>query len=139
MAIPGWQKIYSNDLYNLLRIRNVTLTDAVKILVLGGEAAIWSEQVRLPQSRCRYYISLLQVDSQTVLGKVFPRASALAERLWSNPSSKWYAAEQRLLHHRERLTHRGVQADALQPEWCRQNGGQCFGKDDGPFAKPKAH
>ena len=37
-----------------------------------------------------------------------------------------------MLQQRWRLTHRGVRADALQPEWCRQNAGQCFWKDDSP-------
>ena len=44
-----------------------------------------------------------------------------------------YEAEQRMLQHRWRLTHRGVQADRLQPEWCRLNGGQCYVKDDNPM------
>ena len=48
-----------------------------------------------------------------------------------------YDAEQRMLHHRWRLTHRGVQAERLQPEWCRRNGGQCYWKDDYPFREHK--
>jgi hypothetical protein len=75
---------------------------------------------------------MFQVDSTTVEGKIFPRADALAERLWSNPQEKWYKAEQRMLQQRWRLTHRGIKADALQPEWCRLNGGQCYWKNDKP-------
>ena len=59
-------------------------------------------------------------------GKLFPRAAAFAERLWSNPSDHWSKAEQRMLQHRERLRQRGVKADALQPEWCRLNEDQCY-------------
>ncbi len=42
-----------------------------------------------------------------------------------------------MLQHRWRLTHRGVQAEKLQPEWCRRNGGQCYWKEDYPFAEHK--
>ena len=55
-----------------------------------------------------YLLLLPQTDDNTVVGKIFPRASALGERLWSNPSERWYEAEQRMLQHRERLTQRGV-------------------------------
>ncbi len=43
-----------------------------------------------------------------------------------------------MLQHRWRLVHRGVQADKLQPEWCRQNSGQCYVKDDNPLAKEES-
>lgn len=36
---------YSNDLYKMLEMRDVALTDDVKNLVLGAEVAMWSEQV----------------------------------------------------------------------------------------------
>ncbi len=36
---------------------------------------------------------------------------------------------------RLRLVHRGVRAERLQPEWCRQNSGQCYGSADNPFVK----
>ena len=61
---------------------------------------------------------------------------SLAERLWSNPTEHWSAAEQRMLQHRERLRQRGVRADALQPEWCRLNENQCYlsgNRDEGYF------
>lgn len=67
--------------------------------------------------------------------KLFPRASALAERLWSNPSQDWYDAEPRMLAQRARLVQRGVQADRLQPEWCRQNPGMCYSPADNPARK----
>ena len=46
-------------------------------LILGGEAAMWSEQV----------------DGAAVMHKLWPRLSALAERLWTDPSSGWKQAE----------------------------------------------
>jgi hypothetical protein len=41
----GWQLQYMNDLYAMLEARGVTLTPMVKALVLGGETAMWTEQV----------------------------------------------------------------------------------------------
>ena len=70
-------------------------------------------------------------------GKIFPRAAAFAERLWSNPSTKWYEAEPRMLHHRQRLVRRGVRADRLQPEYCNVNSGHCYWKEDDPHPKPE--
>ena len=36
----------------------------------------------------------------------------------------------RMVTHREDLVARGIQADALQPEWCNQNEGLCYLKID---------
>ena len=81
-------------------------------LILGGEAAMWSEQV----------------DSAAVVHKLFPRVSALGERLWSDPGAglTWKQAETRMIHHRQVLVSRGIEADALQPEWCHQNEALCY-------------
>ncbi|KZS17103.1 Beta-hexosaminidase subunit beta [Daphnia magna] len=103
----GWQKVYENSPSKLIVNFNETYNPRQ---ILGGEAAIWSEQV----------------DSTTIEGKLWPRSSALAERLWTDPDTTWRAAEHRFNHHRERLVQRGIQADALQPEWCHQNDGYCF-------------
>ena len=43
--ILAWQKIYMNDPYKLISDRNITLTDEIKKQVLGGEVAMWGEQV----------------------------------------------------------------------------------------------
>ena len=59
-------------------------------------------------------IEIIQVDTFSVESKIFPRADALAERLWSNPSEKWYKAEQRMLQQRWRLTHRDVISQNIQ-------------------------
>lgn len=65
------------------------------------------------------------MDSSSLDMKFWPRAAALAERLWTNPESNWRSAEQRLLRHRERLIKKGINCDTLQPEWCMQNQGKC--------------
>ncbi|XP_054735710.1 chitooligosaccharidolytic beta-N-acetylglucosaminidase-like [Anastrepha obliqua] len=97
----GWQKVYANNLDKI--------AGDYKSQVLGGEAAIWSEQI----------------DEFTLDYRLWPRASALAERLWSNPVDSWREAESRILYHRERLVANGIHAEALQPEWCLQNENAC--------------
>lgn len=44
ITISGWQKQYENDLYKLLEESGLTVTPAMKELVLGGEVAMWAEQ-----------------------------------------------------------------------------------------------
>ncbi|KAF9801355.1 hypothetical protein SFRURICE_002995, partial [Spodoptera frugiperda] len=97
----GWHKVYENS--------PAAIAGHHKDLILGGEAALWSEQS----------------DSATLDGRLWPRAAALAERLWAEPQTDWKAAETRMLHIRERLVRMGVQADSLEPEWCYQNEDQC--------------
>ena len=43
-SVSGWQKQYENDLYKLLADSGLTVTPAMKELVLGGEVAMWAEQ-----------------------------------------------------------------------------------------------
>lgn len=104
----GWQKVYDN---NPLQIsRNLTQGVLQENLIQGGEAAMWTEQV----------------DDHNLASKVWPRAAALAERLWSMPSHGWELAEHRMIYHRQRLVERGVNAERLQPEWCLQNQDLCY-------------
>ena len=62
---------------------------------------------------------------------MFPRVSAFAERLWSNPDLDWKEdvnymdVEIRMVNHRQLLIDRGIKADAIQPEYCYQNEGSC--------------
>ena len=60
---------------------------------------------------------------------MFPRISALAERLWSNPNINWkndyMDVEIRMVNHRQLLVDRGIKADALQPKYCLLNEGSC--------------
>ncbi|OXU27126.1 hypothetical protein TSAR_012992, partial [Trichomalopsis sarcophagae] len=83
-------------------------------LLLGGEAAIWAEQL-----------------GQASLGpRLWPRASALAERLWSDLPSSGYTTDEsvytRLSAHIELLRSRGVRTEAMWPHWCTQNPGKCL-------------
>eukprot|EP00795_Rhopilema_esculentum_P012281 gene12281-2924_t len=86
-----WQRLYNNDPKKILA--DFGIKDPAKLkLVLGGESAMWSEQV----------------DESALGTKVWPRAAAYAERLWSDPNTNWRAAEARLLRHRERMVHHGI-------------------------------
>ena len=71
--------------------------------VLGGEAPLWGEHI----------------DRTNLEPRAFPRASAVAERLWSpvwrNNAS---AAAPRLLKHRCRMIERGVRVTPLGPGFC---------------------
>nr|3S6T_A Chain A, N-acetylglucosaminidase [Ostrinia furnacalis] len=98
----GWQKVYDNS--------PAVIALEHRDQVLGGEAALWSEQS----------------DTSTLDGRLWPRAAALAERLWAEPATSWQDAEYRMLHIRERLVRMGIQAESLQPEWCYQNEGYCY-------------
>jgi hexosaminidase len=78
------------------------LTDpALQALVIGGEATVWSERL----------------DAATLLAVAFPRASAVAERLWSPLApgvvGNATAALPRFLAHREYLLARGVPASSV--------------------------
>lgn len=97
----GWKTVYNN------RLENIAGNHIAR--VLGAEAAVWSEKI----------------DEHTLGQRLWPRASALAERLWTNPSNDWRIAEARLLLHRQQLIENGIAADVIQPEWCLQNQNQC--------------
>lgn len=103
----GWQNVYDNSPHDIAFAETGSpYTDQI----LGGEAALWTEQV----------------DDATVDSKLWPRGAALAERLWTNPVTTWKAAEIRFINHRQRLVKRGVQAERIQPQWCHQNEGLCY-------------
>lgn len=78
--------------------------------VLGGEVAMWTEYL----------------DEQALDTRVWPRAAAVAERLWSDPTGSVYAAEARMQRHRSRLIARGLRPDVISPEWCSQHDTMCF-------------
>ncbi|XP_026276517.2 chitooligosaccharidolytic beta-N-acetylglucosaminidase [Frankliniella occidentalis] len=106
----GWQKVYDNDPRGLLRRMGVTDPRLLQN-VLGAEATLWTEQA----------------DSYSVDGRLWPRAAAMAERLWTaRDDMTWRDAEVRMLEQRNRLVKLGVQADRLEPQWCDQNPGLCY-------------
>uniref|UniRef100_A0A9J7X8J3 Beta-hexosaminidase n=1 Tax=Cyprinus carpio carpio TaxID=630221 RepID=A0A9J7X8J3_CYPCA len=80
-------------------------TDEQKKLVIGGEVAMWGEYV----------------DATNLSPRLWPRACAAAERLWSNEEKTLNAdlAFPRLKEFRCELLRRGIQAEPLFVGHCR--------------------
>ncbi|XP_024419262.1 beta-hexosaminidase subunit beta [Desmodus rotundus] len=74
-----------------------------KQLVLGGEACLWGEYV----------------DATNLTPRLWPRASAVGERLWSQKEIKNVDdAYRRLTAHRCRMVRRGIAAEPLFTGYC---------------------
>lgn len=97
----GWHKVYEN--------RPSVIAGDKKHLILGGEATLWTEQS----------------DDLTIDNRLWPRAAAWGERLWSDPLDTWIEADSRMLAQRERLSAMGINADLVQPEYCLQHEANC--------------
>lgn len=102
-----WQRIYDYDFTQ-------GLSDEQKKLVLGSIAPLWSEQV----------------DDVVLSPKMWPRAAALAELVWSGNRDKdgnkrTTELTQRILNFREYLVASGVQAAPLMPKFCLQHPHEC--------------
>uniref|UniRef100_A0A8C1U5Q5 Beta-hexosaminidase subunit beta n=1 Tax=Cyprinus carpio TaxID=7962 RepID=A0A8C1U5Q5_CYPCA len=98
---------YGQDWVNIYKAdpQNFTGTDAQKKLVIGGEACLWGEYV----------------DATNLTPRLWPRASAVAERLWSDKSVTDVGnAYKRLVQHRCRMVKRGIPAEPLFVGHCRQ-------------------
>lgn len=99
--VDTWVSFWRNDPHMYLT------TDAQKRLVQGGEACMWAEQV----------------DSVNIDGRIWPRASGTAERLWSAPTPSVSAqaiaaARLRLVTFRCRMARLGVRAGPVTPDYC---------------------
>ncbi|CAL8320516.1 unnamed protein product [Lota lota] len=93
-----WTDLYGVD------PQNFTGTDVQKKLVIGGEACMWGEYV----------------DSTNLTPRLWPRASAVGERLWSAKDvTDVNDAYSRLSKHRCRMVERGIQAQPLFSSFCR--------------------
>eukprot|EP00071_Canis_lupus_P036920 XP_022270477.1 beta-hexosaminidase subunit beta [Canis lupus familiaris] len=74
-----------------------------KKLVMGGEACLWGEYV----------------DATNLTPRLWPRASAIGERLWSHSDVKDLEdAYNRLTVHRCRMVSRGIAAEPLYTGYC---------------------
>ncbi|XP_078599785.1 beta-hexosaminidase subunit beta-like [Branchiostoma floridae x Branchiostoma japonicum] len=93
-----WPDYYACDPHNF------TGTAQQKQLVIGGEAPLWAEWV----------------DATNVVARMWPRASAMAERLWSPQTlTDATAASPRMEEHRCRMVRRGIRAQPQGPSYCK--------------------
>ncbi|PKA57412.1 Beta-hexosaminidase 2 [Apostasia shenzhenica] len=102
-----WQRIYDYDITEGLEGEEAGR-------VMGGEVALWSEQA----------------DREVLDGRVWPRAAAMAEAMWSgnrDEKGRRRSAEaaDRLSEWRDRMVGRGIRAEPIQPLWCRKHPGMC--------------
>ncbi|KAH9420423.1 hypothetical protein DERP_014042, partial [Dermatophagoides pteronyssinus] len=100
-----WKQIYNCDPHDF----NGFNREQKQQFVIGGEALIWSEYI----------------DQTNFMSRVWPRASAMAERLWShigddddNPNFDDDIVEHRLDHQRCRMIGRGIPAQPISTGFC---------------------
>ncbi|KAG5950991.1 woronin body major protein [Claviceps sorghi] len=103
-----WQRIYDYDF-------TTNLTDAQAKHIIGAAAPLFSEQV----------------DDSVISGKMWPRAAALAELVWSGNKDPKTGKKrttymtQRILNFREYLIANGIAAAPLVPKYCLQHPHHC--------------
>uniref|UniRef100_A0A3B5ABU0 Beta-hexosaminidase n=2 Tax=Stegastes partitus TaxID=144197 RepID=A0A3B5ABU0_9TELE len=94
-----WQKYYKVEPLNF------NGTEKQKALVIGGEACLWGEYV----------------DATNLTPRLWPRASAVGERLWSSKDvTDINDAFNRLSAHRCRMVERGIPAEPLFSSYCQR-------------------
>ncbi|XP_045486518.1 probable beta-hexosaminidase fdl, partial [Pieris rapae] len=96
----SWQRVYEHRPWTRKAIKSLE----------GGEATVWTST-----------LSKDGLDS-----RIWPRAAALAERLWSDRAeSATRPVHARLDLHNLRLKQRGIQTTPLWSNWCSQNPYTC--------------
>ena len=86
-----------------------------KKLVIGGEACMWGSKYKRKKQKSlfRVYLNFIVfVDATNVIPRTWPRASTVAERLWSAIDvTDVNDATRRLEEHRCRYIRRGIGAE----------------------------
>ncbi|GAB6024836.1 hypothetical protein CHUAL_009954 [Chamberlinius hualienensis] len=96
---PDWEKYYNCEPLSF------SGTEEQYDLVLGGTGCMWGEMV----------------DATNLISRTWPRASAIAERLWSDryAANDTSLAAPRLEEHRCRMVERNINAEPLDgPNYC---------------------
>nr|CAD1840415.1 unnamed protein product [Ananas comosus var. bracteatus] len=106
-------ELFVSSTHSFVLSLNRTVVEDEAKLVLGGEVALWSEQA----------------DSTVLDGRIWPRASAMAEALWSGNRTRPGGRVRRGDRPTERLAAsdggEGIRAEPIQPLWCRTRPGMC--------------
>lgn len=98
----------------IIHLRFYILLYSLFFQILGGEVCLWTEQV----------------DENILDARLWPRSSALGERLWSDPDDENdFAIKKetfkRFSIFRNRLVQLGIKAEPIFPKYCAQNQDEC--------------
>jgi len=99
------------DTYYKCELLNFNGTQVQKDLIMGGHASMWGERV----------------DASNFMERVWPRASAVAEKLWSGSEPQAYrdilskTVNRRITAFRCLMVLRGVAAAPISPGVCQQD------------------
>ncbi|XP_059148535.1 beta-hexosaminidase subunit beta-like [Physella acuta] len=97
-----WKNFYTCDPYNIADSATAEELNRIR----GGEACTWSEYI----------------DEHSLLSVIWPRASAVAERLWSDVTvNDTDDATFRLDQHRCRMVRLGIPAQPILPGYCQDD------------------
>ncbi|XP_021697275.1 probable beta-hexosaminidase fdl isoform X2 [Aedes aegypti] len=106
----NWQTVYKHRPWDEMKLTSLQMRQ-----ILGGEACLWTEQV----------------DESTLDSRLWPRAAALAERLWTDPVEEIYSESvpkdtfNRMSVFRNHLLELGLRAEPIFPKYCAQNQDEC--------------
>uniref|UniRef100_A0A182IJT3 beta-N-acetylhexosaminidase n=1 Tax=Anopheles atroparvus TaxID=41427 RepID=A0A182IJT3_ANOAO len=106
----NWQTVYKHRPWDEMKLNSLQMRQ-----ILGGEACLWTEQV----------------DESILDARLWPRASALAERLWTDPVEERYSESvplvvyNRMSVFRNHLLELGLRAEPIFPKYCAQNQDEC--------------
>uniref|UniRef100_A0A1Q3F2V3 beta-N-acetylhexosaminidase n=1 Tax=Culex tarsalis TaxID=7177 RepID=A0A1Q3F2V3_CULTA len=106
----NWQTVYKHRPWDEMKLTSLQMRQ-----ILGGEACLWTEQV----------------DESTLDSRLWPRAAALAERLWTDPVEEVYSESvpketfNRMSVFRNHLLGLGLRAEPIFPKYCAQNQDEC--------------
>uniref|UniRef100_A0A7S3ISS2 beta-N-acetylhexosaminidase n=1 Tax=Strombidium inclinatum TaxID=197538 RepID=A0A7S3ISS2_9SPIT len=121
-TFESWKTIYLQDIITA----SPGMPEECDNSFTGASVQLWSEKI----------------NKNTMMAKLFPRALALAERLWSNPTipasndgEEWIPAQMRLrLVNDFNLMNKCLEVAPMQPEFCLKNPAICdeFALTHGP-------
>lgn len=98
----------------MIKINVSFYINLINAIMFSIKACLWTEQV----------------DESTLDSRLWPRSSALAERLWRDPQDELdFAIPKETFNRfsifRNRLVQLGVKAEPIFPRYCGQNQDEC--------------